>query len=377
MVNKLTISSFHFFILLFTLILLTSCQSNYQQSTLHSLSKKNTSQIQKENPQSSFYSDFLLPISIPKGEFSRVIGWLNNDEIVYMTQFPEGSNLYRHDLTSGKSKILYESEHPIITARLNPDRNRILIHSAPTTFEGKMTIIDTDGEDEFSHSFPSVDMVFEWNQYNSEQLFITAFKEDWSFSNYYLNLSKKELKPIDVRKPFAKWTGKSKLAFLDWSDQDISLFSPLIQKEFGKEEFQLQDEIFQFDTFFNKILTITVDPVEQLAKYSFYSEDMVERYSFKVPVLSSYSGWLIPNYELSADQAQFLTMIPLGSAEADTYRDGYQMISVELATGKQDLILEDTDNVPFTCSPNKQYCLMGYQFEKLLNLENKMIIPLF
>jgi hypothetical protein len=366
-----------FVLFLFTLIVITGCEEKGQTVEYHSHSKVSSIINQKELPSTSFFSVFSLPISIPKGDFSKAIGWLSNNEIIYLTQFSEGANLYIHDLISGQSEILFESPYPIITSLISPDKSKILIHASPSTYEGEITIIDRDGEVAYSENFASVEMVFEWNHTLPEQLFITAFKEDWSFTNYYLDLVSKELSPVDVRKPFAKWTGKNKLAFLDWSEEDISLLSPLIQKEFDKAEFQLTKDVFQFDTFFEQILTISVDSVERLAKYTFYSEKMVEKMNFKVPVLSSYSGWLIPYYELSSNHQNFITMVPLESAEADTYRAGYQLESINLSSGEKKLIMENMDNVPFTCSPNQEYCLIGYQLEKLLHLGNKTILPLF
>jgi hypothetical protein len=366
-----------FFLFLVSLTLLTSCNSNDKQSALHSLSKSNSIHKHKESPPKSFFQDLSLPISIPKGEFSKVIGWLSDEEFIYMTQFFEGTNLYRYNLKSGSSRILYESINPIVSTLISPDRKNLLIHSSPSTYEGQMNIIDLEGKELFSKGFPSVEMVFEWNQYQSDHLFITAFKEDWSFTNYFLNLSEMKIKEIEVRKPFAKWTGETKMAFLDWNEEDIALLSPLIEKEFGKEEVLLKDEVFQFETFMGKLLTISVDSIEHQATYQFYSENMVEQVSFKTPVLSSYSGWLLPNYEMTSDQETFLTMVPLKSAEADTYREGFQFISVNTESGEKEVILESTDDVPFTCSPNKRLCLIGYQFEKLFNIQTKTMSSLF
>jgi hypothetical protein len=366
-----------FFLFLSILILLTSCKSENQQSAAHSFSKINLINNQKKTPLPSFFQVYQLPIANPKGEINRVIGWLNNHEIVYVTNEVQGSNLYRYDLKKGISKLLYESKFPIVTILISPDYNKLLIHSSPSTYEGQVSIINTEGKEVYSDSFPSVEMVFEWNQFNTEQLFITAFKADWSFTNYFLYLDKKELTSNDVRKPFAKWTGERRLAFLDWNENDISLVSPLIEKELGKEEILLRKGIFHFESFDNKILTITVESGEQLAKYTFYSKNMVEQFSFETPILSSYSGWVIPNYGMASDQKEFLTMIPLESTEADTYREGFQLISYNIKSGKKEILLENTENVPFTCSPNNTLCLMGYQFEKLFSLQNRTMTTIF
>jgi hypothetical protein len=369
--------SFLVLIYLLALIILTSCKTENHRSDAHSVSKIYLVNNQKMNPPSSFFSTHQLPISISEGEFNSVIGWLSDDEIVYMTNIDGGSNLYRYNLIKGNSELLYKSKNPIVTSLISPDQERVLIHSAPSTYEGQVTIITNGGEERFNKEFPSVEMGFEWNQYNTNQLIITAFKEDWSFTNYFLEINKKEMNAIEIRKPFSKWTGENKIAFLDWNENDISLLSPLIQKEFSKPETLLKEDIFQFDTFINNILTITVDSSVQKAKYTFYNENMEELSVLNAPVLSSYSGWIVPSYEISSDEKEFLTMIPMESAEADTYRGGFQFISFNIKSGEKMVIMENTENVPFTCSPNKMHCLMGYQYEKLFSLENKKMVQLF
>ncbi|MHC0035922.1 YqgU-like beta propeller domain-containing protein [Pseudoneobacillus sp. C159] len=357
------------------LVILSSCKAETFNPVLHSKSELNSSQNLKDLPPASFFSVYQLPIIVPKGNLNRVIGWLSNDEIVYLSQSSEASYLYLHTLSKGKSELLFESEYPIVTGVISPDYQEIIIHSSPSSYEGKVVIINKNGSESFSQSFPSVEMGFEWNQYDANQLFITAFNEDWSFTNYYLELDRKLVTRIDIRKPFAKWTGNRKMAFLDWNDEDISLLSPLVEKSFDQDERRLADDIFQFDTFLDRLLTITIDGDNQLAKYQFFSKEMSKEASFLIPVLSSYSGWLVPHYELTSEG--FLSMVPLKSEEADIYQDGFQLVLYNLQTGKHEVLLEELDNYPFTCSPNGKLCLMGYQFEKLLNLKTKMLTQLF
>jgi hypothetical protein len=361
---------------LFVFIILSSCNLQSLESGIHSQSKVDAVQNQKKIPALSFLteSDYLLPIPTPNGERVKVFGWLNNDEILYSANLSEDSKLYLYNLNNGESKLIFESIYPIISTIISHDRRRVLIHSSKSSFEGLVTIISTDGVEEYSGSFPSVEMVFEWNQYDSDQLLITAFKEDWTFTNYLLKLQNKEINTINIRKPFAKWTGKETLAYLDWNEDDISIMSPLVQTDFSNNERLLKDGIFQFDSFRQNKLTITADTNVNKAHYTFYLDNMREKSTFIAPLLTSYSGWLIPDYEMSSDEEEFFAIIPLESAEADTYNSGFQFISYHLESKEVKILLENIENVPFSCSPNKEYCLMGYELEKLLYIEDKTII---
>jgi hypothetical protein len=371
-------TSIFLWLLIFSvLFLLSSCKTTTHYSAAHGYSKINTISNQKTNPPSSFYKGYQQPIVIPAGEFNRGIGWLSVDEIVYMTNSQNGSILYIHDLKNGLSKKLYESEYPIISSVISPDNKNIIIHSSPTTYEGLITIINNQGKSLFTETFPSVEIVFEWNRNSPGQLLITTFKEDWSFTNYLFNMDKMAYHQVEIRKPFSKWTGKNKLAYLDWNENDISLLAPLVQKELNQDEDVLKNKVYYFDSFLDKMLVISVNQLEQLANYQFYTHDMAEVKSLKLPILTNYSGWIIPYYDLISDQKHFLSMLPYESENADNYRDGFQLVSFDLESNKKEVILDHIENMPITCSPDGRYCLVGYQFEQILDLQNKTLIPLF
>ncbi|WP_442594904.1 hypothetical protein [Neobacillus sp. D3-1R] len=366
------------FVVLYSLLfLLSGCNTEKNEAITHSTSKIHSVNSQKLSPPTSFYSGYQLPILSSSKEMNKAVGWLNNNEIMYLSENQERTDIFRYDLTSGDSKRLFQSEYPVISAIISPDKNYILIHSSPSTYNGLVTVIDRDGKVILSKEFPSFEMSFEWNKYHSKQLLITAFKEDWSFQSYILNVENMDIKQLELRKPFGKWTGENKIAFLDWNENEISLLAPLVQKELDKDEVLLKDHIFYFDAFLNTIITIYASPDTSEAQYTFYSNEMKELATYDFPILTSYSGWVVPNYELLKDEQTFLTMVPYKSTEADSYHDGFQLLSVNIKKNQTEVILEHTNNLPFTCAPNGQNCLIGFQLENLLQLKNKTFTSLF
>lgn len=361
------------FLFLMVVCVLSSCTQTIKKAGSHHYSSINTFNNQKLIPSLSFFSGVKLPITTPIGEFSNSVGWLNNEEFVYVANHKD---LHIYNLKSGENRSLFESQYPVVTTLISPDRNKILIHSSPSTFEGMLSIIDIQGNEIFNKRLPSVEMVIEWNQFDTNQLMITTFKQDWSFTNYLLNLTSNQLPSVDIRKPFVKWITKEKLVFLDWSEDDLSLLSPLVQTSLNKEEKILVEDVFHFDVVQDKVFTITIDPTGERANYSFFNEKMKEKVSFQVPVLTNYSEWLIPYYEVH-NKGTFITFTPKESGEADSYNNSFQLMSYDLSSNNKEIILEDSDNLPFKCSPNLDYCLMGYQLESLFSLDLKKLLPLF
>jgi hypothetical protein len=364
---------FIIFLFLTVLCVLSSCAQNSKKSGIHPYSSINALINQKEIPPLSFFTGVKLPIPI-SGQFSNSVGWLNNEEILYVTN-DKDLNIY--NLKSGENRSLFVGQHPIVTTLISPDRNKILIHTSPSTFEGILLVIDLEGNSLYNERLPSTEIIMEWNQFDTNQILITTFKQDWSFENHLLNLSLSELNKVDFRKPFGKWVTKEKLIFLDWSEDDLSLLSPLVQSSLNQEEEIVAEDVFHFDVDQETILTITIDSSGgEKAKYSFFNEQMNEKASFQVPVLTNYSEWLIPYYELH-NSGKIIIFAPKESGEADSYNNTFQLMSFDINSNAKDIILEDSDNVPFTCSPNLDYCLMGYQLESLFNLHLKKLLPLF
>jgi hypothetical protein len=367
-------SNFVLIIFLFFTVacVLSSCAQKSKEAGSHHYSNINTFNNQKDIPPLSFFSGVKLPITV-SGEFSNSVGWLNNEEILFVTNHTE-LNIY--NLKSGENRSLYKSQHPILTSIISPDRNKVLVHSSVSTFEGMLSVIDLEGNDVYNKRLPSTEVIIEWNPFDTSQLLITTFKQDWSFNNYLLNLNQQELHSVDIRKPFGKWVAQEKLLFLDWSEEDLSLLSPLVQTSLNKEEKIVAENVFHFDVVQDKILTITIDPTGESADYSFYDAQLNEVAAFRVPVLTNYSEWLIPYYEVQ-NNGKLITFTPKESGEADSYHNSFQLMSYDTQTNTKEMILEDSENVPFTCSPNLDYCLMGYQLESLFSFDLKKLLPLF
>ncbi|MFL6562619.1 MAG: hypothetical protein ACJ8MO_41790, partial [Bacillus sp. (in: firmicutes)] len=104
------------------------------------------------SPVSKQGENWKLPISIPEGEFSKLVGWLSRTQVLYITNLEQTSSVYRYDLITGKSEFIYKSDYPIVNAQISPSKKSILIHSSPSSYKGMVTIIDTKGTEQLKQS---------------------------------------------------------------------------------------------------------------------------------------------------------------------------------------------------------------------------------
>jgi hypothetical protein len=364
------------FLCIFLSLFLVGCTLN-KESEMHSF-KNHPKEVGKETIPPSFTAqEVKLPIHIENGQFNSVSGWLNNEKIVYLTNVGLGSHVYTYNIFTGENQLIFESESPVASVTVSPSGERLLVHTAPTTFEGIITILDQNGKEIMSERIEAFDFVFEWNPYDEDLILLSSFTESWDFSTYQMNLKEKKMIPIQLKEPFASWKSKDELVFLDWGKQEALLFAPLKKKSiFSEQDDIILDKIYYMKAIKNTIMTITVpsDKINESA-YTFLSSDLNKLADIHIPHLTRFSDWLIPYFDFD-EKKNFYTFAPLYSSEADTYAEGFQLLSLNIKNGEKTVVLENMENEPLSCSPNGNHCLYGFYFEKLINMDSKDIMPI-
>lgn len=374
--NHASFFLFLFFILFTSAFFLTGC-SPKPEGANHGAAKHSMNRM-KETPKFSFFGSEIIPLQSEGEEFYKAAGWLNDSSILYIANKGEGSLLYSYNLGSGNATLLFESEVPIISAEVSPGKKKVLIHSAASN-QGILTIIDPTGEKLYSTNIESYELSFEWNPFNEELILISAFTEEWNFSSYLLNLRENKLKEINLSEPFVRWISNEELVYQVWDEEGIALQAPLYSVSLNAEQpVEIEDDVFQFDSLNRYLLTVKIDQQTQpeTARYTLYSKGSNPLASFNTPVLTSFSGWVVPFYDLMEEGKDLLFLRALHHGEADIYQEGFDLVRFDLESKTEDLIFSGLANEPISCSPSSEMCLYGFQLEKVLSIDTKEIIEL-
>ncbi|MEH7414141.1 hypothetical protein V7266_02490 [Neobacillus drentensis] len=351
-------------------LILNACAAKEQPKTKIPIKNEKTGV-----PSASLSTKWKLPISIPEGqgEFYKVVGWYTNQQIFYVTNLNQSSYLFLYNLLTGKSKLIYKTENPIVNVQISPTKKYLLIHSSPSSFVGVVTIIDAKGTELLKKNFPSYDLGFEWNPYDESKVLITKFAEDWSFQLYLLDVTDASTTELKLPQPFIKWIKSDEVAYLNWDQSSPSLVAPLIIKGLGDAgEKTIFTQVIQFAAYRDLLMTVTVNQEDSsIADYSFFDKKQKRLFSFSVPQLNKFSDWLVPFYDYNEQKKQFISIRPLTSGDADTYTGGFQLISYDLKKRSSKLILGGLDNVPISLSPDGNTALLGNSFEKIIDLNKK------
>ncbi|WP_246945927.1 hypothetical protein [Bacillus pinisoli] len=357
-------------IFLLTLCFFLSGCSSFQTHETENAMNREIHIHEKRIPSGHFMGDLpIIPIDLD-GEFFHSVGdWYNETSILYIVNGSNhtGSDLYRYHLFTGEKELFYESSHPIITIESSENGNYFAVHSSSSINEANIVILDKKGNEQVNWNVESTELQYVWNPFNEKKLFITSFKEDWSFQNYLMDISNQKVDEIQLNQPFIQWLSGSEVLYLQWDQEVREHSAPLYSYHLEKQTEELVAEgILGFHTYHSLLMTIS--PQSDKSSYQFIDTVTQQHLqSFKLPTIETYSDrWWIPNYDYNKNIKSLLLYKPVIK---DNQLKTLQLIKYSMQSGEEQLILDGVDDRPIHLSPDGELSLVGYQYEDILDLK--------
>jgi hypothetical protein len=344
---------------------LAACQSKETQTTSPSEKVK----IEKKEMMANI---------IPSEGFIQNIGWLSSSEILSVRNVEGVPSFYIYNVHDGSNQKIYEvHSSSYVNASISPDMKKILIHSSPTSYSAQVTIIDRSGKIQFQQDVPSYDLTYSWNQFNEDALLMTTFSEDWSFQVFEINIQEGTMDTIEVEQPFVQWQSASSVLYQDWNKEEVSVSAPLISQNIldHKKEMIVEDSV-HFNQFNESLLSIFSHEEEGPFTYQFIHSNGEIQSEFTVELLSRYSDWLIPYYDMIEKTGWFITFVANEPGSFDTYSGTFSLKGWDTDSGKEKVLFNDLPLEPIQCSPDGESCIYGNQLEKVISLKKSSIIQL-
>ena len=332
--------------LLSSLLLLTSCESEITRK-----------EPVEENPRQEAVpltdpDNLKIPV-IESEKVDKVYGWLDKETILYSVQQSDRKEavLKKWKMTEKAGEEFYYPAEQITDVSISPDQSFVLVHTASTADTASLVILTHTGDVQYSFSIPSVELTYEWNIYEPGTLFLSGFNRDWSYTSYIVNGAKKSLETVKAPQPFLQWGSKDEIWYLDWNEEQPNLTAPLFKQNLA----DAQKKGIMLDIIFFKKMKhsyfVIRDESETFSKatYTFYNET----------------------------KQTLLTFAPEKPGNVDQYTGSFSLLSFNWKTGKQEKEMTQLENEPLSCSPKQDWCLYGYQFENIIDMNGKKVYPLF
>ncbi|WP_142759859.1 hypothetical protein [Bacillus sp. HNG] len=359
------------------LFLLTGCNS-HQPFDISDVPKSSNKNVSKGPLPSEFLGENqqLQPLDLQGEEFNIVGDWYDDENILYVTDKNGTSSIYKYHLFTGEKELFLKTTAPVLTMKANEDHSLFLIHTSDSQNQVKLTAVDKSGNVQYEWKVNSFDLFYSWNPYNIHQVFVTSFLEDWSFQTHLLDIKAQQTTKYEVFQPFIQWIDSNTISYLKWDQNSLDFFAPLYSYHLNtKTEGLLFENIISFATYKDLLVTYElVQGEDSVAKISFFNpEKNKQLHEYKMPLLSDYSKWYIPSSDYIVGQKKFYSFKPYSKGAFDTYGEKFELVSYDMSTGKEEVILEKVDDQPINFSPNGFLGLYGFQFEKLIDLKTKKV----
>ncbi|MCY7740088.1 hypothetical protein MH050_04395 [Bacillus licheniformis] len=248
----------------------------------------------------------------------------------------------------------------------------ILIQTAGNGSEMKLTLLNLQGKQLFAKKFRTHELQVDWNRFDPSLLYVTTFTKDWNYESSLIDAKEEQTEKNIAQAAFIHWTSADTFEYIKWNERDREKPAPVYSYSTadGREK-KLAGDAVLLDIVGDMRLIVTPSSDQRQGTYIFSDVSSSEKkISFKLPLFSEYGSLSPMEYGYDPRHELFYTYQPNESGSL------YDLISVNLKSGKREVIREKVEMLPITLSPDGDYALYGYTQDQIISLNSKTAAPL-
>lgn len=287
-------------------------------------------------------------LKLPADELRFVAGWLDEETIGYVVHQQDEDQLQTFNIITGEIDTVYADVATISEVKIHSLTKQILIKKAQGFTEATLVLLDRQGRLLDELLVESSELEIQWNPANSTKLLLTAFSEEWTYDIYRYDTTQQLITPILLPDPFPQWLGEEAVVYSE--DGAVS-----------KQSLSTNDKLLlasNVNQLYASSTQLVVEVVEnEQSHYKLLDVTGREKNSWQVDATQP-----IVHVEIVDDQNLVMSMINETEEEPTTsllhMRNGQEIKRHEVQ-GQGGVVSCSTSN----------YCLFGYSFETLIDLE--------
>lgn len=309
----------------------------------------------------------IVPLTIEAMSYIQTVGFVSNQEVMYIVNEEGEYKIYLYNLFSGKTKLIYSENEQVVQAFLHPSKKFVLLHCTKNEQIANVKIVSIDkGKLVENFEVPSKEIYVDWHPENESLVFISAFNDDFSYDSYVYDANENKLVKIDLPTPFVNWFDDEQLSYSIKSNsalQEMQLYR--VKWQTGESELIEKNSVLVKKTSDRQLFLNAKPPFDHF-QYVYMKDDR-ELYSIETGALSNYSEWYVPDIQFGSDDA-FYTLV----ADEETVLDNY---SGELTLKRFDQngekkLFSGPVYTTFAVSPNEQWILYNDSMSNLFHVES-------
>ncbi|MDT8861719.1 hypothetical protein N0O92_15990 [Alkalihalobacillus sp. MEB130] len=360
-----------------TLLIVSSCT----QAPLESkpLPKRFEEQpIKRDVPNAFFTGSTIAPIQ-NEVAITEVVGWFDDNRVLYLVEQEEQSNLYLYHLLTGETTSFLEVEGWIMDVRPNADYSLFAFQHVTLENETHLVVMNDRGEILQTIKDYGEEYVIYWNPYDLGTFIMVAYLPDWEFDTYVVNVADAKIKDIFLEQSYIQWISANQVGYLKWEELEPHFQAPLYEVNVDSGDMKKwKDAVIAYMSFPDELsLSVTVETVYDLySTYTFYKEQEPYR-QIEMPILNTYSEqWWIPFYSYDDKHGIFYYLRPKYSSDFFSYTDGYELFAYNVEADAEERLTTVERQVPISISPEGSFLLVGERLGNVIDIKEGTLVPL-
>lgn len=297
--------------------------------------------------------------------FHSVIGWLSNDEILFVLTENGEWTVQSYTLSTEAWKTIYTTSTPIIQGEIHPNKEMILLHTSSNSSSAEVVLLNKNGTVVESLFFESAEIYMNWHPTNPSLLLFSTFYEDWTYNTFVYDGTTQELKAIDVDDPFVKWYDDNRLMVFKWAESSLDGSElHLYSWKDGTVKNTEMNHVLDVQNFKDSMLYVTINEPQEQFEYRLVDKETNDAFEWSSPAVSNYSEWVLPTISFAQKDHIFAIQSNV-AGNIDDLKE--KSILTEISLNGENRLGEIMEQ-PLDCSPNGEVCLGGYEKENWIQL---------
>ena len=190
-------------------------------------------------------------------------------------------------IKTGEKKEITTIDDPILEVRIHPDLTKFAVVTSHNSLSATIHIFSVLGEEVDELIIESSEMYWDWNSLNNEQLFFSAFYEDWTYDAFVYSSVKKEISRIETSDPFGKWGYESTIHTINWPPDDSLSGGALREVNVDTMSFKesIETNIIYVESFKEINLTVRISENQQFFLYTLTNRVNGMNKTYEMPVI--------------------------------------------------------------------------------------------
>ncbi|MCM2677793.1 YqgU-like beta propeller domain-containing protein [Alkalicoccobacillus plakortidis] len=201
-------------------VLVTGCQGDADSTDL---------------ANSSVKGEKFHPIEPKEQGDLEVIGWFDNQTILYLLSGEDSFEMYRHDIFTGDDELLYSDDQSFHRLDANYNHTRFALQTLNDQDQAELIILNANGEVSSTPTLEADDYSIYWSPYDEAEFMAVAFLPDWKQEVYHIQLDPLSIDKTGIQSSYLQWSSPDSVSYLNWS-MIPSIEAPLKQYELSSSK---------------------------------------------------------------------------------------------------------------------------------------------